>query len=148
MEGIGYDFLPTVFDRDVVDVWYKCNDKEAIPLARRLHREEGILSGASSGTALAVALKAAKKLQKGEVCVVLLPDGIRNYMTKMVSDNWCEARGFKETANEFNHWWWNHEVSSLNVAESLAIPSTASCQEALALMKEMHVDQAIVITDK
>lgn len=45
VEGIGYDFIPTVLDRSVVDKWYKCNDKEALPMARRLIREEGILAG-------------------------------------------------------------------------------------------------------
>lgn len=45
VEGIGYDFIPTVLDRSVVDKWYKSNDKESLPMARRLIREEGILSG-------------------------------------------------------------------------------------------------------
>lgn len=144
VEGIGYDFLPTVFDRDVVDRWYKSNDKDAIPMARRLHREEGILSGASSGTALSVAIKAARQLKKGDVCVVILPDGLRNYMTKMVSDNWMEARGFKEPINEFHCWWWDHEVSELNVPKSLSISSTTSCDIALGLLKEHNVDQAVV----
>lgn len=45
VEGIGYDFIPTVLDRTVVDKWYKINDKESLPLARRLIREEGLLCG-------------------------------------------------------------------------------------------------------
>lgn len=45
VEGIGYDFIPTVLDRSVVDRWYKSNDKEALPMARRLIREEGLLCG-------------------------------------------------------------------------------------------------------
>ena len=45
VEGIGYDFLPTVLDRSVVDQWYKCNDKDAFYYARRLIREEGLLCG-------------------------------------------------------------------------------------------------------
>lgn len=45
VEGIGYDFIPTVLDRSVIDKWYKSNDKESLPMARRLIREEGILSG-------------------------------------------------------------------------------------------------------
>jgi cystathionine beta-synthase len=40
------------------------------------------------------ALKAAKDLKEGQKCVVLLPDGIRNYMTKMVSNSWMIARDF------------------------------------------------------
>lgn len=83
VEGIGYDFVPTVLDRSVVDTWIKVNDKDAIPMARRLIKEEGLLCGGSSGAAMTSALKAAKKLKKGQKCVVLLPDNIRNYMTKV-----------------------------------------------------------------
>lgn len=45
VEGIGYDFLPTVLDRSVVDQWIKTNDLESLTMARRLIREEGLLCG-------------------------------------------------------------------------------------------------------
>lgn len=45
VEGIGYDFIPTVLDRSVVDKWYKINDKESLSLSRRLIGEEGLLCG-------------------------------------------------------------------------------------------------------
>ena len=45
IEGIGYDFIPTVLDRSVVDKWYKCEDKESFLYARRLIKEEGLLCG-------------------------------------------------------------------------------------------------------
>ena len=45
VEGIGYDFVPTVLDRSVVDKWMKSNDKMAFPMAKRLIREEGFLCG-------------------------------------------------------------------------------------------------------
>ena len=80
VEGIGYDFIPTVLDRSVVDKWYKSEDKESFEYARMLIREEGMLCGGSSGSALAAALKEAKSLKAGQKCVVLLPDSIRNYL--------------------------------------------------------------------
>ena len=46
MEGIGYDFVPTVLDRDLVDRWVKSDDKRSFTMARELIRYEGILCGA------------------------------------------------------------------------------------------------------
>jgi len=149
VEGIGYDFLPTVLDRDVVDKWYKSNDKESLPLARRINAEEGILSGGSSGAALSIALKAVKDydLKEGQKCVVILPDGIRNYMTKFVSDNWMEARYFKEPVNEHNHWWWNHKVSELQVPAAISVKTTDTCEEAINLLAENKLAQIAVVAD-
>jgi cystathionine beta-synthase len=94
VEGIGYDFVPDVLDRKLVDTWVKTNDKTAFELARRLLREEGLLCGGSSGSAMMATLQAAKKLKKGQKCVVILPDGIRNYMTKFVDASWMKSEGF------------------------------------------------------
>jgi cysteine synthase len=94
VEGIGYDFIPDVFDRSLVDEWVKTNDKTSFQLARRLIREEGILCGGSCGSAMMATLHAAKKLKKGQRCVVILPDGIRNYMTKFVDPEWMKKEGF------------------------------------------------------
>lgn len=94
VEGIGYDFIPDVLDRSLVDRWVKTNDKESFINARRLIREEGLLCGGSSGTALMAALKEAKTLKKGQRCVVILPDGVRNYMTKFIEDKWMKENGF------------------------------------------------------
>ena len=52
MEGIGYDFIPRVLDRSVVDSWVKSSDKDSLLTARRLIREEGFLCGGSSGAAV------------------------------------------------------------------------------------------------
>lgn len=83
VEGIGYDFIPDVLDRSLVDEWIKTDDLASFVMARRLIKEEGMLVGGSSGAAMHAALLAAKPLKKGQRCVVLLPDSIRNYMTKV-----------------------------------------------------------------
>lgn len=94
VEGIGYDFIPDVLDRKLIDTWVKTEDKESFQMARRIIREEGLLCGGSGGATMVGALQEAKKLKKGQNCVVILSDGIRNYMTKFVDDKWMKQNGF------------------------------------------------------
>ncbi len=97
VEGIGYDFIPDVLDRSLVDEWVKTSDQPSFLLARRLIREEGLLVGGSAGSAMYAALQKSVSLAKGQNCVVLLPDGVRNYMTKFVDDKWMRDNGFFQT---------------------------------------------------
>jgi len=92
VEGIGYDFFPDVLDNTLIDAYVKTNDKDSLLMARRLIREEGLLVGGSSGAAMWAALQAAKQLEKGQKCLVILPDSIRNYMSKFASDDWMQAQ--------------------------------------------------------
>jgi cystathionine beta-synthase len=71
--GIGYDFIPKVLERQLVDRWVKSDDKSSFLMARRLIAEEGLLCGGSSGSAVVAALRAAKGLKKGQRCLVILP---------------------------------------------------------------------------
>mgnify|MGYP001169605952 FL=1 len=95
VEGIGYDFFPDVLNNDLVDEYIKTEDEESFLMARRLIKEEGLLCGGSSGSAMVAALEAAKKLNEQQKCLVILPDGIRNYMTKFPNDDWMKENGFK-----------------------------------------------------
>tara|TARA_B100000902_G_scaffold58169_1_gene65197 strand:- start:102 stop:1058 length:957 start_codon:yes stop_codon:yes gene_type:complete len=90
VEGIGYDFFPKTFEKEYVDEFVKVNDQEAFATARALIREEGLLIGGSCGSATFAALKAAKSLKKGQNCLIILPDSIRNYMRKFLSDDWMK----------------------------------------------------------
>ena len=92
VEGIGYDFIPKVFDQSIVDEFVKVNDKEAFATAKALIKEEGLLIGGSCGSATFAALKAAKSLKKGQNCLIILPDSIRNYMRKFLSDDWMKEK--------------------------------------------------------
>ncbi|XP_020797765.1 cystathionine beta-synthase [Drosophila serrata] len=149
VEGIGYDFPPTVYDETVVDSWTKITDSDCFPMSRRLNAEEGLLCGGSSGGAMHAALQNARKLKKGQRCVVILPDGIRNYMTKFVSDNWMEARGFKESVNEHGHWWWNLAIQKLKLpAVPVVLKSNATVGETVALMKQHRVDHLPMVDEE
>lgn len=65
-------------------------------MARKINRLEGILSGGSSGAVLAGAMRAAKSLKKGQNCVVIFADSIRNYLTKFLSDEWMLEKKFMD----------------------------------------------------
>ena len=95
IEGIGYDFFPEVLDNNLVDEYVKTEDEESFIMARRLIKEEGFLCGGSCGSAMVAALKSAKHLDKDKKCLVVLPDSIRNYMTKFPNDQWMKDQGFK-----------------------------------------------------
>ena len=94
VEGIGYDFIPDVLNRKLVDTWVKTEDRESFVTARRLIREEGLLCGGSCGSTMWAALREAKRLKAGQNCVVILSDGVRNYMTKFIEDGWMKKNGF------------------------------------------------------
>jgi len=101
-EGVGEDFMPGTYDPAVVDRWVRVSDREAFAAARRLTREEGILSGGSCGTALVAALTVARELiaageGAGKVIVVLLPDSGRSYLSKVYNDEWMRVNGLLPT---------------------------------------------------
>ncbi len=96
VEGIGYDFIPDVLEREVVDEWIKTSDRESFLMARRLIRQEGMLCGGSSGSAVWAAVEVAKRAGPGKRLVVILPDSVRNYMTKFLDDAWMRENGFTE----------------------------------------------------
>ncbi|XP_018333340.1 cystathionine beta-synthase [Agrilus planipennis] len=147
VEGIGYDFIPVVLDRSVVDKWVKTTDKESFIMAKRLIREEGLLSGGSSGANVAAALKAAKNLKEGQKCVVILPDSIRNYLTKFVSEEWMEAKRYISPENIHNHSWWDDKVSNLQLEKPKILYTTSTCQDFKKLLDEYKTDTVPVLNE-
>jgi len=137
IEGTGYDFYPTVIDHTVVDKWHKSLDKDGLPMARELIRKEGLLCGGSSGATVAAAIVEAKKLKKGQNCVVLLADSIRNYMTKHLKPSWCIERDLiKDFAPEGCEEWWFEKVSSINSKEALDLDCEMGINEAVSTLRK------------
>ncbi|PAA69733.1 hypothetical protein BOX15_Mlig000058g1, partial [Macrostomum lignano] len=152
VEGIGYDFVPTVLDRSLVDHWYKSNDVDSLRMARRLIRREGLLCGGSSGSAFDCALRAVRDfgLGAGKRVVVLLPDSVRNYMTKFLSDDWMIERGHMPDPEDDpslgpSHAWMSVRVGSLDLRAPLTVAPDVSVSETLELFNRESIDQVPVV---
>jgi cystathionine beta-synthase len=94
VEGIGEDFWPDTYDRSVVDRVVMVTDADSFLTARRVTREEGILVGGSTGTAVHAALEVGKDLGPDDIVVVLVPDSGRGYLSTLYSDEWMSDFGF------------------------------------------------------
>jgi cystathionine beta-synthase len=100
VEGIGEDFVPSTLNAHVIDEWIRVSDAESFFNARKVAREEGILLGGSSGTALTAAFKYAMRCSVDDEVVVLCPDTGRNYLSKMYDDFWMAQNGFLDLTPE------------------------------------------------
>ena len=173
VEGIGYDFIPGVLDRSLVDEWVKTDDASSLKMARRLVREEGLLCGGSSGAAMHAALLAAKRLGKGQRVVVLLPDASRNYMSKFIDDNWMVEQGMEPASllsrpsallrliedhvgggllvnrppGAHLEWWADKTAVDLDLPSPITVPPTMAIAEAVKVMRAYGIDQLPVVDD-
>ncbi|MBD2185290.1 cystathionine beta-synthase [Planktothrix sp. FACHB-1355] len=145
VEGIGEDFIPKTFNRQIVDEMVRVSDKESFNTARRLAREEGLLVGGSCGTAVAAALKYAQRLTEPKYIVVLLPDTGRNYINKIYSDQWMQENGF----------WSGQTVKSIKLGEILgqkkdfpaliSVNPRDSLMQAIKLLQKHNISQVPVV---
>lgn len=145
VEGIGYDFIPEVLDRNLVDEWVKTNDHDSFQLSLRLIKEEGLLCGGSSGSAIGAALKMASKLKEGQNCVVILPDGVRNYMTKFVDPKWMTDNGFHGPAPVDGQV--ELLVKDRASRQLISIDEKESAEAAISLMRSMGISQLPVLNE-
>ncbi len=94
IQGIGAGFVPDVLDLSLVDAVEQISNEEAVEHARRLTREEGILSGISSGAAAAVAVRLARRAENaGKTIVVILPDSGERYLSTILFDGLFDEKG-------------------------------------------------------
>ncbi|EMR08695.1 cystathionine beta-synthase [Pneumocystis murina B123] len=138
IEGIGYDFIPDVLDRSLVDRWIKISDKESFLMARRLIAREGLLCGGSSGAAMAAAVLAAKKLGKGKTCVVIFPDSVRNYISKFLDDRWMFDYSFLENPKKLTLD--TLTLKSMNLKSLRPIDTSFTCLSLLKIMRNNSLE--------
>lgn len=94
IQGIGAGFVPDVLDLSLVDAVELVSNEEAIDYARRLTREEGILSGISSGAAVAVAVRIAQRPEnEGKTVVTVLPDSGERYLSTVLFEGIFDSHG-------------------------------------------------------
>ena len=145
VEGIGYDFIPDVLDGGLVDEWIKTEDHESFLTARRLIRKEGLLCGGSSGSAMWAALELAKRVGPDKKIVVVLPDSVRNYMTKFMDDRWMKENGFTEQS------WSQSSIGDLlrRMPERALVTAGGgeTVADAVMRMKERGISQLPVLED-
>jgi len=145
VEGIGEDFIPGAYNFDVIDDVLTINDKESLLTARRLAREEGILAGGSSGTAIAAAIKTSAAMQENQILVVILPDTGERYLSKVHSEEWIRHNLFEGEGVEPLH--------DVLAVKNAAIPTLISIgpddlvATAVDLMSRNSLSQLPVIAD-
>ncbi len=141
VEGIGYDFIPDVLDCSLVDEWIKSEDAPSFKVARQLIAEEGLLCGGSSGSTMWAALKVAKTMKPGQRMVVVLSDGVRNYMSKFLDPKWCYDWGFLDAPQ--NDHYGDATVKNLNLAVPECLPANITCRQAIDFV-ESHPAMSLI----
>lgn len=106
VEGFGEDFMPSTMDLKAMDDCVQVNDRESFQMARRLIRDEGLLCGGSSGSAVAGAIKFAERIKKErEIAgitsepykvLIIIPDSSSRYLSKFLNDEWLKDAGLIE----------------------------------------------------
>ncbi|MBM9460676.1 cystathionine beta-synthase [Nocardioides sp. zg-536] len=150
VEGVGEDFWPDTYDRDVADRVIEVSDADSFAFTRRLAREEAMLVGGSSGMAAFAARQLAHELaeagQRDAIIVVLLPDSGRGYLSKLFNDDWLAQYGFS-TGQPTPH----RTVGEVLHTKTAGLPALVhthpaeTIAEAVAILQEYAVSQMPVV---
>jgi cystathionine beta-synthase len=144
VEGIGGDKIPTALHFDVIDEWICVTDKDAMLMARRLAKEEGLFVGGSTGVNIVSALDVARRLDDPHALVVtVLSDTGERYLSKVYNDEWLRENQMLDDERP--------TVARLVAAKDSGAPALihvtpeASIRQALNLMSTYNVSQLPVL---
>ena len=145
VEGVGEDFWPETYDRDICDEIVPISDADSFAMTRELASREALLVGGSCGMATAAALKIAERTGPDDVIVVLLPDGGRGYLGKVFNDQWMAKYGFLSP---------DHSGSAIKevllrkdgtLPELVHVHPNETVAEAVEILREFGVSQMPVV---
>lgn len=138
-EGLGEDFLPENYIRDVIDHFEQVTDKDGAVMARRITKEEGIFVGYSAGSALAGLRQLKDKLTKDDLVVIIFHDHGSRYVGKVYNDEWMLDRGFLDVKTV------RDLLNGLGARRLVTVTGDQQVGEALELMKKYDIEQIPVM---
>jgi cystathionine beta-synthase len=146
VEGIGGDKIPSTIWFDSIDEFRQVSDRTSLMMSRRLAREEGILSGGSTGLNVALALDIARELDNPEALIVtILCDTGERYLSKVFNDEWMQENQMLEaprtTVEQLL------ERRPANAPPLVSVTPAAAVRQALNLMSTWGVSQIPVVED-
>ncbi len=140
-EGIGEDFLPKNYIREVADHFEQVTDKDGAVMARKITKDEGIFVGYSAGSAIAGLHQLKDRLKPTDLVVVIFHDHGSRYVGKVYNDEWMLDRGFLdvETVRDL--------LGGLGRRRLVTIDEDAKVSQAIDLMKKYDIEQIPVMRD-
>lgn len=138
-EGIGEDFLPENYKREVIDEFTQVTDKDGAVMARRITKEEGIFVGYSAGSAIKGLHQLKEQLKPTDLVVVIFHDHGSRYVGKIYNDEWMLDRGFLEVQTV------GDLLGGLGRRRLVTIDEDAQVSQAFDLMKKYDIEQIPVM---
>lgn len=138
-EGIGEDFLPQNYIREVIDDFTQVTDKDGAVMARKITKEEGIFVGYSAGSAIAGLHQLKETLKPTDLVVVIFHDHGSRYVGKIYNDEWMLDRGFLEVKTVADL------LGGLGRRRLVTIDEDAQVSQAFDLMKKYDIEQIPVM---
>ena len=146
VEGIGGDKIPSALQFDVVDEWITVGDKEAMLMARRLAREEGLFVGGSTGVNVVAALDVARRVSDPRALVVtVLCDTGERYLSKVFNDEWLRENQILDAERATVAQLLTAKANGGGTPPVVSVGPQATVRQALNLMSTYNVSQLPVL---